>query len=501
MNYCDTLYTVSAEVLDRTVFAELETSRALTYRELQHDVQKWVRFFKRHGVKQGDCIAIHLHNGINFILTHMAAQCMGAVSALLDPLSQPKSLSYYLMLTDAKAMVTHLRESQLEAAETGTAIVIREEELPNDSPSESGVAESFNSDELQIFDWPIDATSYIYFTSGTTSLPKGVPLTYGNHSNFFRIAQKYWTPSDATAKHISFVPFSHGFGSIFLIPWTIRTQSECYILRGFHPMKVEQAIQNYGITHIYGVPSHYQQLLKFKPFHASLKKLQMAFCAAAKLDKETVDEWKNITGNPLHEGYGLIETTGGIVWRVHQDAAQTGDVGPCPDSELIEVAIMDEDGLLLEVEQEGEIVVRGKSVTSGYLNMPEENARVFAGGWFHTGDKGKMTSNRQLIMTGRIKDIINIAGIKISPFEVESVLNRHPQVNTSAVVSAADPLYGEVVKAFVIPVSGESPEPRAIIKYCAEHLINFQVPRQVVLMDDFPLNNMGKVDRKKLRTL
>ena len=496
MNYCDALYTVSAEVLHRTVFTELETNRSLTYRDLQIEVKRWVIFYRQQGLAPGDCVAIHLHNGINFILAHMAAQHMGLISALLDPLSQPKSLKYYLDMVKAGLLITHLGEPQLAQADTGRAQIVTEANIPG--------PESLTFDDAdvpEIYDWKEDVTSYIYFTSGTTSLPKGVPLTYGNHNNFYRIADKYWQPSSHTAKHISFVPFSHGFGSIFLIPWTIRTHSECFILRGFHPLKVAQAIQEYGITHIYGVPSHYQQLLKFEQFHPDLKKLQMAFCAAAKLDRETITDWQRITGHRLHEGYGLIETTGGITWRVHQDSLQTGDVGVCPNPDLIEIGIMDENDNLLEPEMEGEIVVRGKSVTSGYLNMPEENGRAFSGGWFHTGDKGKLTAKRQLLMTGRIKDIINIAGIKISPFEVENVLNRHPKVNTSAVVSAADPLYGEVVKAFVIPQKGEDPDSRELIRFCAQHLINFQVPRQVVLMDAFPQNNMGKVDRKKLRTL
>ncbi|MBN2718238.1 MAG: acyl--CoA ligase [Deltaproteobacteria bacterium] len=496
MNYCDALYAVPAEILNRPVFTELETAYSLTYGQLQQDVRRWVTFFTQQGLRPGDCIAIHLHNSVNFILGHMAAQHMGVTSALLDPLSQPQSLGYYLTMTQAKVLVSHFSDAQLAQADTGDVTVITLDAVPP-----SGAGDHATEASKPLYDWPEDITSYIYFTSGTTSLPKGVPLSYGNHSNFYRIADRYWQPSDHTSKHISFVPFSHGFGSIFLIPWTIRTHSECFILRGFHPLKVQQAIEQHGITHIYGVPSHYQQLLKFEQFHGALKKLQMAFCAAAKLDRETIDEWYRVSGHRLHEGYGLIETTGGITWRVHSDSLQTGDVGVCPDRELIEIGIMDEDNKLLEPGEEGEIVVRGKSVTSGYLNMPEENANVFAGGFFHTGDKGKITAARRLIMTGRIKDIINIAGIKISPYEVESVLNRHPMVSTSAVVSTADSLYGEVVKAFVIPKKGESPDARELIKYCATQLINFQVPRQVVFLDKFPQNNMGKVDRKKLRTL
>ena len=183
-----------------------------------------------------------------------------------------------------------------------------------------------------------------------------------------------------------------------------------------------------------------------------------------------------------------------------RDSICTGHVGECPDPALVEIGILDEDGNRLEAEQEGEISVRGASVTKGYLNLPEENARVFAGGWFRTGDKGRIDRNRQLFMTGRIKDIINIAGIKISPFEVEAVLNDHPHIEQSVVVATDDKLYGEVVKAFVIPKGDAVLGERELIKYAAQHLINFQVPKQIVFVKEFPLNNMGKVDRKALRT-
>ena len=348
-------------------------------------------------------------------------------------------------------------------------------------------------------DWDAEAVCYIYFTSGTTSAPKGVPLTQSNHASFFRIAEKYWRPTDEQSKHICFVPFSHGFGSIFLIPWTIRTRSELHILRSFHPTKVVETIEKVGITHIYGVPSHYQQLLRLPKSHSTLRRLKMAFCAAAKLECQTAEEWKEATGTRLHEGYGLIETTGGVVWRVHQDSLRTGHVGECPDPALVEIGIMDEEHRLLPPGSEGEIVVRGASVTKGYLNQPEENRRSFRAGWFRTGDQGFITPGRQLIMSGRIKDIINIAGIKISPFEVEAVLNEHPQVAASVVVAAEDKLYGEVVKAFVIR-KGETPlSERELIKYAAQHLINFQVPKRIQFVREFPLNSMGKVDRKALR--
>lgn len=492
MNYCQSLFELPEGVLSKTSFYEVESGASLTFGELQVAVRRWCEALSARGVGPGDSVAIHIYNGIDFILAHMAAQYLGAVSCLLDPLTQAKSLPYFLEVTQAKLLLTNVPANQIPLAPTCSTEVLTSAELGNQ-------ADNLRPTDALMFAWPAHETCFLYFTSGTTSTPKGVPLTQANHANFFKIAETYWKPSDATSKHIAFVPFSHGFGSIFLIPWTIRTRSELHILRSFHPAKVMETIETHQITHIYGVPSHYQQLLRSPLNHAGLKHLKMAFCAAAKLDSQTSTEWKAATGTLLHEGYGLIETTGGVVWRVHQDALCTGHVGECPDPSLIEIGILDDDGICLESGQEGEIAVRGKSVTEGYLNLPEENSRVFAGGWFRTGDKGMIDGNRQLFMTGRIKDIINIAGIKISPFEVEAVLNDHPQVEQSVVVAADDKLYGEVVKAFVIAKGEAILGERELIKYAAQHLMNFQVPKQIVFVKEFPLNNMGKVDRKALR--
>ena len=495
MNYCGDLFSLPESLLAKRAFFEIDTGRSLTFGELRSSVLRWSAALRARGIGPGNSVAIHLHNGIDFILAHMAAQHLGAISCLLDPLAQPKSLPYFVEKTRATLLFTHLPEDSLPDAVRSAAAVVdpRAFEREADEAPMDAAPQGMHS-------WPPDTTCYIYFTSGTTSAPKGVPLTQANHANFFRIADKYWQPSDENSKHIGFVPFSHGFGSVFLIPWTIRTRSELHILRSFHPAKVLDTVSAVGITHIYGVPSHYQQLLRLPENHARLAGIEMAFCAAAKLDIGTCEEWEKATGTLLHEGYGLIETTGGTVWRVHQKSRGTGHMGECPDTSLIEIGILDEDGNRLARGSEGEIAVRGKSVTSGYLDMPEENARTFHDGWFRTGDKGCVSEDGHLFMTGRIKDIINIAGIKISPFEVESVLNEHPDVSEAVVVSSEDPLYGEVVKAFVVAAPGRAPTERELVKYASQHLINFQVPKRIEFVESFPLNNMGKVDRKALRT-
>jgi long-chain acyl-CoA synthetase len=311
-------------------------------------------------------------------------------------------------------------------------------------------------------------------------------LSQGNHENFTRICSRYWQPVEEDSRHLCFVPFSHGFGTVFLVPLALRTASELYLLRAFHPLRVSEAIEAHGITHLYGVPSHYQQL-------------KMAFCAAAKLQHELMLEWEKTTGIILCEGYGLIETCCGTVWRVGTPSLGTGHMGPSPEPSLVELAIFDTDGHALPPLTTGQIAVRGPSIMKGYLNQPDETARVMRDGWFMTGDEGHITESGELFLTGRIKDIINIAGIKVSPYEVEAVLHLHPAVLEAAVVAAADPLYGEVVKAYVRTRETFDLSERDLIRFASEHLMNFQVPKSIEFVETFPLNNMGKLDRNQLR--
>jgi long-chain acyl-CoA synthetase len=176
-------------------------------------------------------------------------------------------------------------------------------------------------------------------------------------------------------------------------------------------------------------------------------------------------------------------------------------MGPCPDPDLVEISILDTEDRPVAAGTTGQIAVRGRSVMRGYLHDPEATANVMADGWFKTGDEGHLTPDNQLFLTGRIKDLINIAGIKVSPFEVEAVLDAHPAVAQSAVVAASDALYGEVVKAFVRLRPDHALTERELIRFAAQRLINFQVPKTVAFVDAFPVNNIGKLDRKKLAEL
>jgi long-chain acyl-CoA synthetase len=440
-------------------------------------------------------VVLHLYNSIDAIVAHMATHYLGGISCFVDALVQPKSLAHYIRTTECRVLLTHCDRTCI-AMDEGTLAATQVVGAGEIGARANKSAPPACPPQPYVFD--ANEPAMVYFTSGTTSIPKGVVLSVGNHANFVRICDRYWQPVDASSRHLAFVPFSHGFGTVFLVPLALRTGSQLFIMRAFHPQRVIDAIERYAITHIYGVPSHYQQLLRMGAAVALLKGLRMAFCAAAKLEHGLMLEWERQTGVMLCEGYGLIETCCGITWRVGTPSLGTGDMGPCPARDLIEIAILDENDAPVAAGVIGQIAVRGPSVMKGYLNDPDGTRRVMVDGWFKTGDQGYLSADNQLFMTGRIKDIINIAGIKVSPYEVEAVLDDHPAVLQSAVVPTSDALYGEVVKAFVRLRPGQSLTERELIRFASQKLINFQVPKSVEFVESFPLNNMGKLDRKRL---
>jgi long-chain acyl-CoA synthetase len=494
MNYCDYLFDARKEWLDNAALIDVESGGRYTYRQLQEAVLAFGSYLVGQGYRPGEVIATHLYNGAEAVIAHLSIQFVGGISCLLDPLLPPQSLTYYLNDTHARCLLTHLRKESLEGnLPDGVQVIEAGEVFSRSKPLNGGYEKSTS------YPFEAEALAAIFYTSGTTNQPKGVmlsPKNFHSHYKIFTQAVYQYVPQD---RLLCFVPFSHGYGSKSIFIPCLVAGAALVIMRSFQPVKVAAVVSNEGITHIFGVPSHYQQLLRREEFFEPMRKLKAAFSAAALLKLETAQSWKEKVGFELDEGYGLIETCTGVAFRRGRSPDRLGDIGTYP-ANLVEIEIMDESMRVLPAEERGEIVVRGESVMMGYLNKPEETAQALRGGWFHTGDMGYKTGNHQIIMVGRIKDVINVAGIKVAPFEVEAVLNEHPAVSESAVVGVEDEMYGEVVKAFVKPKNEARLDERELIVYLQKRMMNFQVPKAVVFVEEFPRNNMGKIDKKALRS-
>jgi len=492
MNYCDFLFNVPQKYLHNIALIDGDTR--YSYIQLQNKVKRVAAWFLSNGFKKNDVIALHLYNSANAVIFNLAVQYSGLISCLLDPLVKPPNLPYYLNDSKTRLLITHLQSyssvnTQCQVLNETELVEKSSQQLIDRSIPSSSV--SFNSNDV----------SFIFYTSGTTSMPKGVMLMPKNYCNMVNIVNKFcyqYTPED---RLLCFVPFSHGFGSIFIFLPCLSSGACMIIMRSFQLQHVVNLIHDHNITYIYGVPSHYQQLIRIagqsEKALGALKQLKSSFCAAAYLKPEISRKWYEITGYHLSEGYGLIETSTLVTFRNNRLPEKPGDVGNY-FSDLINIEIVDLNDNILKPEEKGEIIIKGDSVMKGYLNRQKENELALKNGWFHTGDLGFKTIDNRIILTGRKKEMINTAGIKTSPFEIEIVLNSFDDILESAVVGVLDKVYGEISVAFVRMREEAIQSERKILIYAQKHLMNIQVPRKILFIKEFPLNSMGKIDKPKL---
>ncbi len=492
MNYCDFLFNIKDEWKTNTALVDVENGKSFSYYELQNAVISLSEKLRSFNISNKDVILLHMVNSAEVVIAHLAVQYIGGISVLLDPLIPLNSLAYYISDTRSKHLITDIPPKMFNEIDHSLTTILNSSEIMDMICLENGsivyAPYEFSEDELSV----------IFYTSGTTNKPKGVMLSPKNYFNHVSIFTEGCYRYSVTDKLLCFVPFSHGYGSKSLFLPCLQAGSGMYIMRSFHPYKVIEAIEKYGITHIFGVPSHYQQLLKKSEFIPTLKKLKASFSAAALLKVETAKKWKEELGIYLDEGYGLIETSTGVAFRINRLPNKLVDVGTYPKN-FVKIEIVDDNFNFLKTGEKGEIIIKSKSVMLGYLNKKDETEKAIKNGWFRTGDMGYKNHNEDVILTGRIKDVINIAGIKVAPFEIESEINNHTCVNESAVIGVEDEIYGEVVVAFVQLINGKSLKERELIKYLQNLLMNFQVPKRVIFKENFPRNNMGKIDKKKLK--
>lgn len=495
MNYADFLFGIDKDLVNRLALVDADSGKRFTYNELQAAVRACAEWLSGLGCQPGQIWATHLYNSAEAVIAHLAIQFIGGISCLLDPLIPAHSLDYYLQDTQANGLLTHLMPETLKGLiPDGVKCLTTADIARHSAPELAG--------SLHARPYPSDphGLAAIFYTSGTTNQPKGVMLAPKNFFAHYRIFTRgcyTYAPED---RLLCFVPFSHGYGSKSIFLPCQQAGAAIVMMRSFQPLKVADVVQRESITHVFGVPSHYQQLLRREEFLRPMRGLKAAFVAAALLKVETAQEWLDRVGFPLDEGYGLIETCTGVAFRRSRLPDCPGHIGPYP-ADLVEIAVVDENFHHLPVEARGEIVVHGENVMLGYLNKPEETARVLQNGWFRTGDMGYINENNEVVLVGRIKDVINVAGIKVAPFEIEAALNAHPDVSESAVVGVEDEMYGEVVKAYVQLSPGCQPEERELIRFLQKKLMNFQVPKSIVFVEDFPRNNIGKIDKKALKDL
>jgi long-chain acyl-CoA synthetase len=335
----------------------------------------------------------------------------------------------------------------------------------------------------------------ILYTSGTTGKQKGATLSVGNVVSNTEATRQYLR-IDPQDRMLLFLPLFHVFGQNFIMNTALAAGAALVLHRRFDRDSVLQSVGRDDVTMFFAVPTIYIMLLDAGVRPEDLSNVRYFFSAAATMPIEVAERWKQVFGKPIYEGYGLSETSPFASYN-HEWRHRPGSVGTAIAN--VELRIVDPFDTEVERGAWGEICIKGPNVMLGYWNRPEQTAEALRGGWFHSGDVGYMDEDGFVFIVDRTKDMINAAGFKVWPREVEEVLYQHPGVGECAVYGVPDPIKGEVPAAAIVVAAGARLTPAELEGFCRERLASYKIPRTFEMVPSLPKNATGKILKRVLR--
>jgi len=341
-----------------------------------------------------------------------------------------------------------------------------------------------------------DELACLLYTSGTSAKPKGVMLTAGNlASNVEQCVE--WARFNSRDVVLGVLPQFHSFGLTVLTLLPLAVGGRAVYTARFQPKRLVELARLHRPTAFVAIPSMYNALRLLKS-GASDDFASLRYCVSGgePLPKSVMEGFRERYGVTICEGYGLTETSPVTNWCRPEEYRwkSVGRAMPRVDERIVSP-----DGVVLPPGEEGEVRIKGPNVMRGYHNLPDATAAVFdEHGYFRTGDMGRFDADGHLMITGRIKEMLIIAGENVFPREIEEVLNQHASVKDSAVIGMQDESRGEVALAFVELNEGERCDEATLRAFCREHLAQFKVPREVRFLRALPRNATGKIVRRAL---
>jgi acyl-CoA synthetase (AMP-forming)/AMP-acid ligase II len=502
--------------------AVVEPGRRVTYRELGERVLASTRAMIAAGVQPGDRVAIQAPNGTGWIVAALGAHAAGAAIVPINTRFKGEEAAHVLAASKAVLLVTTVGflGSDPVAMLAGTAarlphlrrIVLlegsgRPAQTPEGVEVELWATFATRGDRIGADAAaertrrvrPSDASD-VLFTSGTTGRPKGVVMTHGQTVRQFRewCAFAGLEPGD---RYLIVNPFFHMFG--YKAGWlaSLLQGATIFPVPVFDVPTVLALVEKERITVLPGAPTIYRSILDHpERRNFDLRSLRVAVTGAADIPVALIREMRaELPFRSILTGYGLTEA-GTCTGSRPDDDAETIATTAGRAMAGLEIVVADREGKEVPRGATGELLVRGYSVTKGYLDDPEATAAAIdANGFLHTGDLATMDARGYVRIVGRLKDMLIVGGFNVYPAEVENALLAHDAIGQVAVIGVPDARLGEIAMAYVVPAAGRSIDPAALIAWARERLANYKVPRHVVAVAELPLNATGKVVKDALR--
>ena len=469
---------------------------ALDYRALRALIADTTAALNAAGIGRNDRVAIVLPNGPEMATCFLA--CASAVtSAPLNPAYRLDEFEFYLADLQAKALIVE-RESKSPAVEAARKLGVRIVEL--------AVAAGVPAGQFTLDAGPPaacasggaavgDDVAMVLHTSGTTSKPKRVPLSVANlcASAGHIAATLEFTPRDCG---LNIMPLFHIHGLIAGVLAPLSAGSRVFCTPGFNALRFFAWMDESNPTWYTAVPTMHLAIASRGKHNAAIihrHPLRFVRSSSSALPPQLIGQLEKMFNAPLIESYGMTEATHQMASNpLPPQVRKPGTVGRAAGPE---VRIRNEQGAFLGVNEPGEIVIRGPNVTAGYESNPKANAESFIDGWFSTGDQGVLDADGYLSITGRLKEIINRGGEKVSPREIDEILLDHVSVAQVVVFGAPHKRLGEEVAAMVVLHEGHECGERELQQFVAKRVSAYKVPKKILFVDELPKGATGKLQR------
>ena len=468
----------------------------LTFAGLRAQIERTAAALNGFGLGREDPVAIVLPNGPEMAAAFLSV-ASAATSAPLNPAYRRDEFDFYLSDLEASALIVQQGvDSPARDAAAGRGIPIIE--LVPDSAAAAGTF-TLESDLSGSPERPgaadPDDVALVLHTSGTTSRPKIVPLRQRNIcASAAHIGDTLALTADDRCLNV--MPLFHIHGLIAGVLAGAGAGGCAWCSPGFDALRFFGWLREARPSWYTAVPTMHQLILARAARNAeALAETSLRFIrsSSSSLPPTVMAELESAFDAPVIESYGMTEAAHQMASNLLPPGARKpGSVGPAAGPEI---AIMDEDGAIQARGARGEIVIRGPNVTDGYRNNPAANAEAFTRGWFRTGDQGMLDRDLFLEITGRLKEIINRGGEKISPREVDEALLQHPAVAQAVTFAMPHDRLGEEVAAAVVLREPNEADERALRKFVGERLADFKTPRKIVVLDEIPKGATGKIQR------
>jgi long-chain acyl-CoA synthetase len=504
--------------------------KEFTFKDIYDKATKLAAYLQELGVSKGDRVAIMLPNIPQTVISYFGVLLAGGVVVMTNPLYMERELEYQMNDSGTKIIITldilfprvsrvmpstqlkHIIVTAIKDAlpfpknlvypfiqKKQYGIVVNVKHEGNHHLLTEIFKQSVKPLRTIQFDFEEDI-ALLQYTGGTTGFPKGVILTHKNLvANASMCKAWMYKCKRGEEKVLGIIPFFHVYGMTTVMVLSVMQAFEMILLPKFDAKTTLKTIQKQRPTLFPGAPTLYIGLLNHPDLSKyDLSSIDSCISGSAPLPVEVQQNFEEVTGGKLVEGFGLTEsspvTHSNFLW---DRPRIKGSIGvPWPDTEAAIFSM--ENGELVPPGEMGELAVRGPQVMKGYWNKPEDTAQTLRDGWLLTGDLGYMDEDGYFYIVDRKKDMIIAGGFNIYPREIEEVLYEHPEVQEVVAAGVPDPYRGETVKAYVVLKEGANVSEEELNQFARKHLASYKVPRIYEFRDELPKTAVGKILRRAL---